>query len=68
MKRQKDMYDTERWTTTLHPPTPTSFTTGEEWRNSFRSNEEAGPKQKWHPVVDMSGGEAKSDAVKDNIA
>ena len=30
-------------------------TTGEEWRNSFRRNEEAKPKQKQPPVVDVSG-------------
>ena len=31
--------------------------TGEEQRNSSRKNEEAGSKQKWHFVVDVSGGE-----------
>ena len=30
-----------------------------EWRNSSRRNEEAEPKQKQHPVVDVSGGESK---------
>ena len=28
--------------------------TGEEWRNNFRKNEETEPKQKQHPVVDMT--------------
>ena len=37
----------------------TQYATGEEWRNSTRNNEEAEPKQKQHPVVDMSGGESK---------
>ena len=32
------------------------YTTGEEWRNSSRKKEEAEPKQKRHPVVDVSGG------------
>ena len=31
----------------------------EEWRKSSRKNEEAEPKQKQHPVVDVSGGESK---------
>ena len=31
----------------------------EEWRNSVRKNEEAEPKGKWHPVVDVSGSESK---------
>ena len=55
MKRQKDM--------TLKDELPRSldaqYTTGEEWRNSTRNNEEAEPKHKQHPVVDMSGGESK---------
>ena len=36
--------------------------TGEEQRaitNSSRKNEASGPKQKWHSVVDVSGGESK---------
>ena len=38
------------------------FATGEEQRaiiNIFRKNEAAGPKWKWHSVVDVSGGESK---------
>ena len=35
------------------------YATGEEWRNSSRKNEEAEPKQKWCPAVDVSGGESK---------
>ena len=34
-------------------------TTGEEWRNSSRKNEEAEPRQKGCPVVNMSGGGSK---------
>ena len=30
-------------------------TTGEEWRNNSRKNEEMEPKQKQHPVVDVTG-------------
>ena len=43
------------------------YATGEEWRNSSRS-EEAEPKWKRHPLVNVSGGESRSDAVKNNIA
>ena len=31
------------------------YAPGEEWRNSSRKNEEAEPKQKQHPVVDVTG-------------
>ena len=37
----------------------------EEWRNSSRKNEEAKPKQKRCPVVDMSGGEIKIQCCKE---
>ena len=43
------------------------YTTGDQWRNSSRKNEETEPKQKQHPVVDVVM-EVKSDAVKSNIA
>ena len=35
------------------------YATEEEQRNSFSRNEEAEPKWKQHPVVDVSGGESK---------
>ena len=43
---------------------PTAFciwhtTTGEEWRNSSRKNEEAEPKGKQCPVVDVTGDGSK---------
>ena len=52
------------------------YATGEERRNSSRRNEEAKPKWKQCPVVDVEGGlevwclvvKAKSDAIKNNIA
>ena len=31
------------------------YATGEEQRNSSRKNEEAEPKQKQHPVMDVTG-------------
>ena len=43
------------------------YATGEEKRNSFRRNEETEPKQKQHPVADVTGDKVKFDAVKSNI-
>ena len=44
------------------------YATGEEWRNNSRNNEEAEPKQKQRPVVDVTGDGSKSDVVKSNSA
>ena len=44
------------------------YATGEEQRaitNSSRKNEATGPKQKWHSVVDVSGGETKVQGYKE---
>ena len=64
MKRQKDR--------TLKDELPRSvgarYDTEDQWRNSSRKNEETEPKQKQHPVVDVTGEEASSNAVKSNIA
>ena len=43
-------------------------TTGEEWRNNSRKNEEREPKQKQCPAVEVTGDGSKSDAVKNNTA
>ena len=42
--------------------------TGDQWRNNSRKSEEMEPKQKQHPVVDVTVMEVESDAVKSNIA
>ena len=51
MKRQKDK--------TLKVELPRSigaqYATGEQWRNNSRKNEGTEPKQKQHPVVDVTG-------------
>ena len=51
MKRQKDM--------TLKDELPrlegAQYATGYQWRNNSRKNEETEPKQKQHPVVDVTG-------------
>ena len=55
MKRQKDR--------TLKDELPrflgTQCVTGDKWRNNFRNNEETEPKQKQHPVVDVTGDRSK---------
>ena len=64
MKRQKDR--------TLKDELPrlvgAQYATGEQRRNNSRKNEETEPKQKQHPVVDVTGDGSKIDAVKNNIA
>ena len=55
MKRQKD--------TALKDELPrlvgAQYATGEEWRNNSRKNEEMEPKQKQHPIVDVTGNGSK---------
>ena len=35
------------------------YVTGDQWRNKSRKNEEMEPKQKQHPVVDVTGDRSK---------
>ena len=35
------------------------YATGDQWRNNSRKNEEVEPKQKQHPVVNMTGDGSK---------
>ena len=51
-------YDTERWTPQVSRCLR-CFSTGEEWRNNSRKNEEMEPKQKQYPVVDVTGDRSK---------
>ena len=55
MKRQKDR--------TLKDELPRSvnaqYATGDQWRNKSRKNEETEPKQKQHPVLDVTGDRSK---------
>ena len=61
MKRQKDR--------TLKDELPRSvgaqYATGEEWRNKSRKNEEIEPKQKQHPVVDVTTDGSKVQCRKE---
>ena len=51
MKRQKDRILKDE----LPRLIGAQHATGEEWRNNSRKNEEREPKQKQHPVVDVTG-------------
>ena len=61
MKSQKD--------TKLKDELPRSvgaqYATGKEWRNNSRKNEEMDPKQKQHPVVDVTGDRSKVQCCKE---
>ena len=41
------------------------YATGDQWRNSSKKNEEMGPKQKQHPVVDVTGHGSKAQSCKE---
>ena len=64
MKRQKGVTLKDELPRLVGP----QYATGEEWRNNCRKKEEMKPKQKQHPVGDVTGIKVKSDAVKSNIA
>ena len=40
------------------------YATGDPWRNNSRKNEETEPKQKQHPVVDVTGEGSKVQCCK----
>ena len=64
MKRQKDRTLRDELSRTVGA----QYASGDQWRNNFRKNEEMAPKQKQHPVVDVTGDESKVHAIKTNIA
>ena len=41
------------------------YVTGDQWKNKTRKNEETEPKQKQHPVVDVTGDRSKVRCYKD---
>ena len=61
MKRQKDR--------TLKDEPPRSvgaqYATGSQWKNNSRKNEGMEPKQKQHPVVDVTGDGSKFRCYKE---
>ena len=64
MKRQNDRLLKEE----LPRSVGAQYATGGQWRNKSRKNEGMEPKQKQYPAVYVTVIEAKSDAVKSNIA
>ena len=61
MKRQKDK--------TLKDELPrlvgAQYDTGDQWRNYLRKNERMEPKQKQHPIVDVTGDRSKLPCCKE---
>ena len=61
MKRQKDR--------TLIDKLPRlvggQYATGDQWRNNSKKNEDMEPKQKQHPVVDVTGDRSKVRCCKE---
>ena len=55
MKRQKDTALKDELTRSVGA----QCITGDKWRNNSRKNEEMEPKQKQHPVVDVTGDGSK---------
>ena len=61
MKRQNDKILKEELPKSLGA----QYATGDQWRNNSRKNEEMEPKQKQHPVVDVTGDGSKVRCYKE---
>ena len=61
MKRQKDRTQKDE----LPRSVGTQYATGDQWRNNSRKNEDMEPKQKQHPVVDVTGNGSKVRCCKE---
>ena len=61
MKRQKDRALKDE----LPRLVGVQYATGDQWRNNARKNEEMEPKQKQHPVVDVTGDGSKIQCCKE---
>ena len=55
MKRQKDRTLKDELTSLVGA----QHATGDQWRNNSRKNEEAEPKRKEHPILDVTGDGSK---------
>ena len=67
MKRQNDRILKE----VIPRSVGAQYTTGNQWRNNSKKNEETEPKKKQHPVVDVTGDGSKIQCCKEqyhNIA
>ena len=61
MKRQKDRTLKDE----LSRLVGAQCSTGDQWRNNSKNNEEMEPKQKQHPVVDVTGDGSKVQCCKE---
>ena len=61
MRRQKDRILKD----TLTRLVAAQYATGDQWKNNSRKNEGMEPKQKQHPVVDMTGDGSKVRRCKE---
>ena len=61
MKRQNDRILKEE----LPRSVGAQYATGDQWRNNSRKNEGMEPKQKQHPVVDVTGDRSKVQCCKE---
>ena len=61
MKRQNDKILKEE----LPKSVGVQYATGDQWRNNSRQNEGREPKQKQHPVVDVTGDRIKVQCCKE---
>ena len=62
MKRQKDRTLKDELPRSLS----TQYATGEQWSNNSRKNDNMEPKQKQHPVVDVTGDGSKVRCCKEH--
>ena len=60
MKRQKDRTPKDELTRSIGA----QYATGDQWRNNSRKNEGVEPKEKQHPVVDVTGDGSKMQCCK----
>ena len=60
MKRQKDRALNE-----FPRSVGVQYVTGDQWRNNSRKNQKMEPKQKQHPVVDVTGDGSKIQCCKE---
>ena len=61
MKRQKGRTLKDE----LHRSVGDQYATGDPWRNNPRKNEETEPKQKQHPLLDVTGDGSKVQCCKE---
>ena len=61
LKRQNDRILKEE----LPRSVGAQYATIDQWRNNSRKNEEKGPKQKQHPIMDVTGDGSKVQGCKD---